>query len=214
MFPPDYPFKPPAVYMITPNGRFHTNKRLCLSISDFHPDTWNPAWSVSTILVGLLSFMLEDTSTLGSIESSEREKRILAIESLLFNLKNDTFRELFPTLSQDLCGRLNEKQKRRLKEDLQKRKCKLNLFPELEALEPVTAATATSATTATPENAGQTADQDDRNDCDNADGAMNNNNHQNPNNVNSKLSTNMFILAVIIAGLVLNYVLKTSNGYD
>jgi len=32
--------------------------RLCLSISDFHPDTWNPAWSVSTILTGLLSFMV------------------------------------------------------------------------------------------------------------------------------------------------------------
>ena len=44
--------------MITPNGRFATNKRLCLSISDFHPDTWNPAWSVATILTGLLSFMV------------------------------------------------------------------------------------------------------------------------------------------------------------
>lgn len=37
VFPADYPFKPPAVYMITPNGRFKTNKKLCLSISDFHP---------------------------------------------------------------------------------------------------------------------------------------------------------------------------------
>ena len=44
--------------MITPNGRFQTNTRLCLSISDFHPDTWNPAWSVATILTGLLSFMV------------------------------------------------------------------------------------------------------------------------------------------------------------
>lgn len=39
-------------------SRFKTNTRLCLSISDFHPDTWNPAWSVSTILTGLLSFMV------------------------------------------------------------------------------------------------------------------------------------------------------------
>lgn len=58
VFPQDFPFKPPAIYMITPNGRFRTNKKLCLSISDFHPDTWNPAWSVSTILTGLLSFMV------------------------------------------------------------------------------------------------------------------------------------------------------------
>lgn len=59
LFPKEFPFKPPAIYMITPNGRFKTNTRLCLSISDFHPDTWNPAWSVSTILTGLLSFMVK-----------------------------------------------------------------------------------------------------------------------------------------------------------
>lgn len=58
MFPREFPFKPPSIYMITPNGRFKTNTRLCLSISDFHPDTWNPAWSVATILTGLLSFMV------------------------------------------------------------------------------------------------------------------------------------------------------------
>ena len=58
VFPKDYPFKPPRIMMITPNGRFQTNTRLCLSISDFHPDTWNPAWSVATILTGLLSFMV------------------------------------------------------------------------------------------------------------------------------------------------------------
>lgn len=58
VFPTEYPFRPPTIYMITPSGRFKTNIRLCLSISDFHPDTWNPAWSVSTILTGLLSFMV------------------------------------------------------------------------------------------------------------------------------------------------------------
>ncbi|KAF1336028.1 Ubiquitin-conjugating enzyme e2, partial [Globisporangium splendens] len=56
-FPPEYPMKPPAVYMTTPNGRFKTNQRLCLSMSDFHPETWNPMWSVSSILTGLYSFM-------------------------------------------------------------------------------------------------------------------------------------------------------------
>lgn len=44
--------------MTTPNGRFKVNTKLCLSNTDFHPDTWNPAWSVSTILTGLLSFMV------------------------------------------------------------------------------------------------------------------------------------------------------------
>jgi len=57
-FPPEYPMKPPSVLMATPNGRFKTNTRLCLSMSDFHPETWNPMWSVSSILTGLYSFMV------------------------------------------------------------------------------------------------------------------------------------------------------------
>ena len=96
MFPREFPFKPPSIYMITPNGRFKCNTRLCLSISDFHPDTWNPAWSVSTILTGLLSFMLEKSATLGSIETSDYTKRQLAAQSGQFNLKDKIFSELFP----------------------------------------------------------------------------------------------------------------------
>jgi ubiquitin-conjugating enzyme E2 J2 len=42
MFPKDYPLKPPSVMMLTPSGRFQPNRRLCLSMSDFHPETWNP----------------------------------------------------------------------------------------------------------------------------------------------------------------------------
>jgi ubiquitin-conjugating enzyme E2 J2 len=53
VFPPEYPMKPPAVYMLTESGRFQTHKRLCLSMSDYHPETWNPMWSVSSILAGL-----------------------------------------------------------------------------------------------------------------------------------------------------------------
>ena len=82
--------------MTTPSGRFKTNTRLCLSISDYHPDTWNPAWSVGTILTGLLSFMLEKSPTLGSIETSEAVKRRFAIATHEFNLKNKVFTELFP----------------------------------------------------------------------------------------------------------------------
>ena len=57
-FPPQYPFKPPAISMFTESGRFKTHQRLCLSMSDFHPESWNPMWSVSTILLGLQSFMV------------------------------------------------------------------------------------------------------------------------------------------------------------
>ncbi|KAK8736124.1 hypothetical protein OTU49_004834 [Cherax quadricarinatus] len=95
VFPADYPFRPPSIYMITPSGRFKTNTRLCLSISDFHPDTWNPAWSVAAILTGLLSFMLEKSPTYGSIDTTDEEKREFAKKSLSFNLKDKIFIELF-----------------------------------------------------------------------------------------------------------------------
>ncbi|KAF0715820.1 Aste57867_3189 [Aphanomyces stellatus] len=101
-FSPDYPWKPPSIYMLTPSGRFETNKRLCLSMSDYHPETWNPAWTVGTILVGLFSFMNEQSRTNGSIETTRDEKRKLAAASLAFNChpKNTTFRETFPHLVQ------------------------------------------------------------------------------------------------------------------
>ncbi|KAM6336686.1 ubiquitin-conjugating enzyme E2 J2 isoform X2 [Harpia harpyja] len=88
---------------------------LCLSITDFHPDTWNPAWSVSTILTGLLSFMVEKGPTLGSIETSEFTKRQLAAQSLAFNLKDKVFCELFPEVVEEI------KQKQKAQEELNNR---------------------------------------------------------------------------------------------
>mmetsp|Transcript_15084 Transcript_15084/g.45772 ORF Transcript_15084/g.45772 Transcript_15084/m.45772 type:complete len:213 (+) Transcript_15084:78-716(+) len=98
LFPSDYPYKPPAIMMLTPNGRFNTNTRLCLSMSDFHPESWVPAWSVGTILNGVLSFMLESTPTVGSVEKSTAERQQLARASHAFNRKTALFRELFPDL--------------------------------------------------------------------------------------------------------------------
>eukprot|EP00042_Codosiga_hollandica_P022757 m.86377 g.86377 ORF g.86377 m.86377 type:complete len:104 (+) comp50917_c0_seq23:213-524(+) len=88
--------KPPTILMTTPNGRFQVNTRLCLSISDFHPESWNPAWTVESILKGLLSFMLDETPTAGSIMTSVPEREAFARHSAAFNVKDATFRELFP----------------------------------------------------------------------------------------------------------------------
>ncbi|XP_046556659.1 ubiquitin-conjugating enzyme E2 J2-like [Haliotis rubra] len=115
IFPREFPFKPPSIYMITPNGRFKCNTRLCLSISDFHPDTWNPAWSVSTILTGLLSFMLEKSPTLGSIETSDYTKRQLAAQSGTFNLGDKVFCELFSDIAENIRAEI-----RRREEEMQR----------------------------------------------------------------------------------------------
>ncbi|KAL3244222.1 hypothetical protein MRX96_018849 [Rhipicephalus microplus] len=92
------------------DGIYHGKLMFPADISDFHPDSWNPAWSVATILTGLLSFMVEKNPTLGSIDTTDREKRQLARESLEFNLKDEMFCELFPDLVEEI------------KEQIQKRK--------------------------------------------------------------------------------------------
>ncbi|CAL1715367.1 unnamed protein product [Somion occarium] len=96
LFPPEYPFKPPGIKMLTPSGRFQPDRKICFSMSDFHPGSWNPAWSVATILTGLLSFMLSDEMTTGSVTTSDAEKRAYAARSHAWNLEQRRFREAFP----------------------------------------------------------------------------------------------------------------------
>lgn len=95
-FPPEYPYKPPGITMITPNGRFMPQKKICLSMSDYHPELWNPMWSVASILTGLLSFMMDKSPTTGSVNTTDAEKQRYAKASLAFNCKNPAFRKLFP----------------------------------------------------------------------------------------------------------------------
>ncbi len=96
VFPENYPFKPPAIKMFTPNGRFEVNKRLCVTMSDYHPETWSPLWNVDKILMGLLSFMTEDGGrAIGSIKQSDADCKKYAKESLEFNMENPIFASLF-----------------------------------------------------------------------------------------------------------------------
>jgi ubiquitin-conjugating enzyme E2 J2 len=68
-----YPATAPNITIYTDNGKFRTNKLqpdgICLSISDFHQESWNPAWKVTQIVMGLVSFWLDSEYTYGSVES-------------------------------------------------------------------------------------------------------------------------------------------------
>ena len=97
-FPPEYPFKPPAIYMLTPNGRFKPNTKLCLSMSDFHPETWNPLWSVSSVITGLYTFWLDTAPTVGSTTATLAQKRAMARDSWAFNARDPLIRKMFPEL--------------------------------------------------------------------------------------------------------------------
>ena len=123
-FPSEYPYKPPAIRMITPSGRFQCNTRLCFSMSDYHPKTWNPSWQVSTILTGLLSFITSDEVTSGSISSSITEKTSFARRSRAWNNMNKKFIEEFAYMVQENAKYLQQKL---IEEDEIQRKKSMNL---------------------------------------------------------------------------------------
>lgn len=54
---------------------------ICLSISSFHPESWNPAWKVSQIVVGLSMFWLTDDDTYGAEYDSSERRTELAFKS-------------------------------------------------------------------------------------------------------------------------------------
>ncbi|KAI5476489.1 ubiquitin-conjugating enzyme E2 J1 [Pseudohyphozyma bogoriensis] len=79
ILPPEYPFKPPEVYMLTPSGRFEVNKKICLSISSFHPESWQPSWGIRTALIALSAFFAsEPKGAVGSLDAPPPERRRLA----------------------------------------------------------------------------------------------------------------------------------------
>lgn len=85
LLPPEYPMKPPNIIILTPNGRFETGKKICLSISGHHPETWQPSWSIRTALLALIGFMpTPGQGTIGAIEYPPEERRKLAKKSSVF----------------------------------------------------------------------------------------------------------------------------------
>ena len=95
IFPTDYPQSPPKLIFKTPNGRFKPDEKICLSFTNFHPESWSASWNVENMLIGLISFMNTDEHTTGSISTSNSEKRRLARESIDFNSKSAEYNKLF-----------------------------------------------------------------------------------------------------------------------
>ncbi|KAF2148185.1 UBC-like protein [Myriangium duriaei CBS 260.36] len=80
--PPSYPLRPPSFRFLTPSGRFEVNREICLSISGFHEETWQPAWGIRTALVAIRSFMDSDAGgAVGAMNAAEEVRRRLAGES-------------------------------------------------------------------------------------------------------------------------------------
>lgn len=81
--PPEYPMKPPSIMLLTPNGRFEVGKKICLSMSAHHPETWQPSWSIRTVLMALIGFMpTPGAGAIGSLDYTTQERKVLAKKSL------------------------------------------------------------------------------------------------------------------------------------
>jgi ubiquitin-conjugating enzyme E2 J1 len=83
LLPPNYPFAPPDVVLLTPNGRFELNKKICVSITSYHPENWNPTFNIVTVLAALRDFMsTPGNNAIGAIEYAEDVRKRMAAESV------------------------------------------------------------------------------------------------------------------------------------
>ncbi|XP_075603782.1 ubiquitin-conjugating enzyme E2 J1 isoform X2 [Balearica regulorum gibbericeps] len=82
VLPHEYPMKPPSIILLTANGRFEVGKKICLSISGHHPETWQPSWSIRTALLAIIGFMpTKGEGAIGSLDYTPEERRALAKKS-------------------------------------------------------------------------------------------------------------------------------------
>eukprot|EP00057_Strongylocentrotus_purpuratus_P033747 XP_792623.1 PREDICTED: ubiquitin-conjugating enzyme E2 J1 [Strongylocentrotus purpuratus] len=80
--PPEYPMKPPSIMLLTPTGRFEVGTKICLSISGHHPETWQPSWSIRTVLLAIIGFMpTKGEGAIGSLDYTPDERKVLARKS-------------------------------------------------------------------------------------------------------------------------------------
>lgn len=93
---PEYPRKAPDYYVLTPNGRFNINKKICLTNSSYHQAEWAPAaWNLVSILEGFSSVwhsdIKEDKIGISHISNTSISAiKDLALKSVEYNLNNIT----------------------------------------------------------------------------------------------------------------------------
>lgn len=117
IFPPEYPNSAPDMKMLTPSGRFMVDKRLCMTMTSYHQERWNPLWSVSSLLLGLQSFFYEESpNSIGGLRSSDEARKQFAQESVSFNSNNPKIAKVFQSFFPDMV-RVVEKKRDRDTED-------------------------------------------------------------------------------------------------
>ena len=103
ILPPEYPFKPPDIIFLTENGRFKVGTKICLSISSYHPEHWQPCWGIRLILEALISFLpTPSDGAIGGLDYRDDERKLLATKSLDFCCARcGNLREILPDLTEE-----------------------------------------------------------------------------------------------------------------
>ncbi|CAN0502311.1 unnamed protein product, partial [Scytosiphon promiscuus] len=59
--------------------------RICLSASEYHQETWQPSWTVTSLVTALVAHMTEAAVEIGSVQGATRsQKRKAAARSRSF----------------------------------------------------------------------------------------------------------------------------------
>eukprot|EP01039_Chlorochromonas_danica_P004585 gene4585-5025_t len=75
---PEYPQKAPSISIMTPSGRWVPGMDICLSASAYHQESWQPSWTLRTLVLSLRGFMTTQAREIGGITSTRDVHRTLA----------------------------------------------------------------------------------------------------------------------------------------
>lgn len=93
--PPEFPFKPPEFYFMTPNGVYDIDKEVCINIGSFHASNYPAVLGVAGFCEQLISGMIGWESLgegINLLDTSIDDKKSMAAASREFN------RNVYPTI--------------------------------------------------------------------------------------------------------------------
>ena len=94
LLPKNYPNKPGDFMMLTPNGRFEINKKICLTNTGYHSNSWSVMWSIRNMIIGFYSIFIDDnTNGISHIKMSKEKRLELAKNSIDYNILN--YKDIF-----------------------------------------------------------------------------------------------------------------------
>ena len=84
--PMSYPNRPPSIMFLTPNGRFDVNMDVCLSMTRYHKEEWQAAWTIRSMLEAIIAFfpVKEEHDAIGALDSSVESRKHFAKLSIKY----------------------------------------------------------------------------------------------------------------------------------